>query len=128
MDLKATREARLLQINELDELCFDAYDNSRLYKERTKKMHDKVIQRRDFHVGDKVLLFNSRLRLFPGKLKSIWSGPFNITYIKFHGAIEIMWQDGTKFKVNGQRVKLYVDGAYIGGKEIFYIPNPSRDI
>ncbi|XP_074327391.1 uncharacterized protein LOC141665286 [Apium graveolens] len=44
MDLKVAREARLLQINELDEFLFYAYDNSRLYKERTKKMNDKVIQ------------------------------------------------------------------------------------
>ncbi|XP_074368473.1 uncharacterized protein LOC141708622 [Apium graveolens] len=105
MDLKDAGEAWLLQINELDELRFDAYDSCRLYKERTKKIHDKVIQRRDFHVGDKVLLFNLRLRLFPGKLKSGWSGPFTITDIKFHGAIEIMGQDGTKFKVNGQCLK-----------------------
>ena len=128
MDLKAAGEARLLQMNELDELRFDAYDNSRLYKERTKRMHDKMIHRRDIQVGDKVLLFNSRLRLFPGKLKSRWSGPFTVTDIKFHGAVEIMGQDGTKFKVNGQRLKLYVDGAFVGGIETFYIPNPSTDI
>ncbi|XP_074378041.1 uncharacterized protein LOC141719562 [Apium graveolens] len=48
MDLKAAGEERLFHINELDEFRFDAYDNSRLYKERTKRMHDKVIQRRDF--------------------------------------------------------------------------------
>ncbi|XP_074327231.1 uncharacterized protein LOC141665147 [Apium graveolens] len=101
MDLKAAGEARLLQLNELDELRFDAYDNSRIYKERTKKMHDKAILHRDFQVGDKVLLFNFRLRLFPGKLKSIWSGPFTVTGVKFHGAIEIMGKDGTRFKVNG---------------------------
>ncbi|KAL8145225.1 hypothetical protein AgCh_003427 [Apium graveolens] len=128
MNLKAAGEARLLQLNELDELRFDAYDNSRLYKERTKKMHDKMIQQRDFQVGDMVLLFNSRLRLFPGKLKSRWSGPFTITDIKFYGATEIMGQDGTKFKVNGQLLKLYVDGAFIGGIETYYIPNPSTDI
>ncbi|KAL8095135.1 hypothetical protein AgCh_036552 [Apium graveolens] len=80
-------------------------------------MHDKAILRRDFQVGDKVLLFNSRLRLFPGKLKSRWSGPFTMTGVKFHGAIEIMGQDGTRFKVNGQCLKLYVNGAFIGKME-----------
>ena len=112
-------------MNELDEFRFDAYDNSRLYKERTKKMHDKSIQRRDFQVGDKVLLFNSRLRLFPGKLKSRWSGPFTVTNVKFHGAIEIMGQDETKFKVNAQRLKLYVEGAFVGKIETFCLDNPS---
>lgn len=112
-------------MNELDELRFDAYDNSRLYKERTKKIHDKIIQRRDFQVGDKVLLFNSRLRLFPGKLKSRWSGPFTVTEVKFHGAVEIMGQDGAKFKVNGQRLKLYVDGAFLGKMETLHLNNPS---
>ena len=128
MDLKAAGQARLLQLNELDELRFDAYDNSRLYKERTKKMHDKLIQRRDFQVGDKVLLFNSRLRLFPGKLKSRWSGPFTVTDVKFYGAIEVMGRDGTRFKVNGQRLKLYVDGAFVGKMEAIYLDNPSTEI
>ena len=91
-------------------------------------MHDKLIQRRYFQVGDKVLLFNSRFRLFPEKLKSRWSGPFIVTAIKIHGAIEIMGQDGTKFKVNGQRLKLYVEGTFIGGIETFYIPNPSANV
>ncbi|XP_074342322.1 uncharacterized protein LOC141679839 [Apium graveolens] len=103
MDLKIAGEARLLQLNELDELRFDAYDNSRFYKERTKKMHDKEILCRDFQVGNKVFLFNSKLRLLTGKLKSRWSGPFTVTGVKFHGAIKIMGQDVTRFKVKGQR-------------------------
>ncbi|XP_074352401.1 uncharacterized protein LOC141691569 [Apium graveolens] len=88
MDLKTAGEARLLQLNELDELRFDAYDNSRL------------------------------LRLFPGKLKSRWSGPFTVTEDKVHGAIEIMRPDGGKFNVNGQRLKLYVDSAFVGKLEM----------
>ncbi|XP_074373667.1 uncharacterized protein LOC141714017 [Apium graveolens] len=119
MNLKAAGEARLLQLNELDELRFDAYDNSRIYKERTKKMHDKAILHRDFQVSDKVLLFNSRLRLFPGKLRSRWSGPFTVTGVKFNGAIEIIGQDGIRFKVNGQRLKLYMDGAFVEKMETF---------
>ncbi|KAL8126776.1 hypothetical protein AgCh_013895 [Apium graveolens] len=117
IDLKVAGQARLLQLNELDELHFDAYDNSRLYKEKMKRMHDKMIQRSDFQVGDKVLLFNSRLRLFSGKLRSRWSGPFYVPEVKFHGVVEIMRPDGGKFKLYGQRLKLYVDGSFVGKLE-----------
>ncbi|XP_056688625.1 uncharacterized protein [Spinacia oleracea] len=127
MDLEAAGEARLLQLNELDELRFEAYENHRLYKEQTKKFHDKIIQKREFNIGDKVLLYNSRLRLFPGKLKSRWSGPFTITEVKEHGAIEVASENGTKFKVNGQRLKLYTEGAFIGKLETIYLSDPPTD-
>ncbi|XP_074378157.1 uncharacterized protein LOC141719678 [Apium graveolens] len=121
IDLKVAGQARLLQLNELDELHFDAYDNSRLYKEKMKRMHDKMIQRSDFQVGDKVLLFNSRLRLFSGKLRSRWSGPFYVPEVKFHGVVEIMRPDGGKFKLYGQRLKLYVDGSFVGKLETWFL-------
>ncbi|XP_021854467.2 uncharacterized protein [Spinacia oleracea] len=127
MDLEAAGEARLLQLNELDELRFEAYENHRLYKEQTKKFHDKMIQKREFNIGDKVLLYNSRLRLFPGKLKSRWSGPFTITEVKEHGAIEVASENGTKFKVNGQRLKLYTEGVFIGKLETIYLSDPPTD-
>ena len=58
--------------------------------------------------GQQVLLFNSRLRLFPGKLKSRWSGPFVVKTVFPHGAVEIFENDpGQAFKVNGQRLKHY---------------------
>ncbi|KAL2492590.1 Reverse transcriptase domain-containing protein [Abeliophyllum distichum] len=65
-DLKAAGEKRLLQVNEMDEFRLEAYENAKLYKERTKKWHDMHIQRRSFEVGQQVLLYNSRLKLFPG--------------------------------------------------------------
>ncbi|XP_020963533.1 uncharacterized protein LOC110265099 [Arachis ipaensis] len=68
-DAKAARERRLLQLNELDEFRNSAYENAKIYKENTKKWHDKKIATRVFEPGQKVLLFNSRLKLFPGKLK-----------------------------------------------------------
>ena len=77
-DFKAAKEDRLLQLNELEELRNEAYDSARIYKDKTKKGHDQRILRREFKAGDQVLLFNSRLRLFPGKLKSKWSGPFTV--------------------------------------------------
>nr|GFB50593.1 reverse transcriptase domain-containing protein [Tanacetum cinerariifolium] len=74
-DLKTAGDHRKLQLNELSELRDQAYENSLIYKERTKKLHDAKIKNRIFNVGDQVLLFNSRLKIFSGKLKSRWSGP-----------------------------------------------------
>ena len=68
-DPKLSGEKRKLQLSELEELTMDAYENARIYKERTKKWHDKNILKKDFKSGDLVLLFNSRLRVFPGKLR-----------------------------------------------------------
>ena len=62
-------------------------------------------------VGDLVLLLNSRLRLFPGKLKSKWTGPFLITQVFPHGAVELENMEGVRFKVNGQRIKIYLGHA-----------------
>nr|GEY87310.1 reverse transcriptase domain-containing protein [Tanacetum cinerariifolium] len=80
-DLKTTSDHRKLQLNELHELRDQAYKNSLIYKERTKKLHDDKIKNRIFNVGDQVLLFNSRLKIFSGKLKSHWSGPITISKI-----------------------------------------------
>nr|GEU87835.1 reverse transcriptase domain-containing protein [Tanacetum cinerariifolium] len=78
-DLKTAGDHRKLQLNELNELCDQAYENSMIYKERTKKLHDSKITNRIFNVGDQVLLFNSHLKIFSGKLKTRWSGLFTIT-------------------------------------------------
>ena len=69
-DFQAAKEKRLLQMNELEELRNEAYDNARIYKEKTKKWHDQKILRREFKAGKQVLLYNSKLKPFPGKLKS----------------------------------------------------------
>ncbi|GJS56738.1 reverse transcriptase domain-containing protein [Tanacetum coccineum] len=69
-DLKTAGDHRKLQLNELNELRDQAYENSLIYKERTKKLHDSKIKNRIFNVGDQVLLFNSRLKIFSGKLKT----------------------------------------------------------
>ena len=69
-DFQAVKEKRLLQLNELEDLTNEANDNARIYKYKIKKCHDQKILRKEFRVGDLVLLYNSRLKLFPGKLKS----------------------------------------------------------
>nr|GEV54731.1 reverse transcriptase domain-containing protein [Tanacetum cinerariifolium]GEV54737.1 reverse transcriptase domain-containing protein [Tanacetum cinerariifolium] len=66
-DLRTTGDHWKLQLNELNELRDQAYENSLIYKERTKKLHDSKIKNRIFNVGDRVLLFNSRLKIFSGK-------------------------------------------------------------
>ncbi|GJX09441.1 reverse transcriptase domain-containing protein [Tanacetum coccineum] len=87
-----------------------SYENSLIYKERTKKLHDSKIKNHIFNVGDRVLLFNSRLKIFFGKLKTRWSGPFTITKVFPYGTIELSQPDGPNFKVNGHRVKHYFGG------------------
>nr|GEU35027.1 reverse transcriptase domain-containing protein [Tanacetum cinerariifolium] len=83
----------------------EAYENSVIYKERTKKLHDSKIKNRIFNVGDQVLLFNSRLKIFSGKLKTRWYGPFTITQVFLYGTVELSQPNGLNFKVNGHRVK-----------------------
>ncbi len=80
-DKHAVGSKRLLQLNQLEEFRNEAYENAKIYKEKTKRWHDKRIQHKGFQVGQKVLLFNSRLRLFTGKLRSRWSGPYTITHV-----------------------------------------------
>ncbi|GKC44852.1 reverse transcriptase domain-containing protein [Tanacetum coccineum] len=108
--LKTAGDHRKLQLNELNELRDQAYENSLIYKEKTKKLHDSKIKNRIFNVGDRVLLFNSRLKIFSGKLKTRWSGPFTITKVFPYGTIELSQPDGPNFKVNGHRVKHYFGG------------------
>ncbi|XP_050233316.1 uncharacterized protein LOC126681804 [Mercurialis annua] len=118
-DSKESGAKRLLQLNQLDEFRHSAYESARLYKERTKKIHDANISKKEFHERDYVLLFNSRLRLFPGKLKSRWSGPFNVIKNFPHGAVELESSTGVAFEVNGKRCKQYLGGLIERQREVF---------
>ena len=76
--------------------------SSRIYKDKTKAMHDRMISRKTFEIGQKVILFNTRLKLFPGKLQSRWIGPYVVTNVFAHGAIFIKsLETGKECKVNG---------------------------
>ena len=88
-DMIVAGEKRALQLVEMEEFRLQSYESAQLYKERMKKWHDAHIHERTFEPGQLVLLYNSRLKLFPGKLKSRWSGPFEITKVTSHGAIEL---------------------------------------
>ncbi|XP_015159205.1 uncharacterized protein [Solanum tuberosum] len=98
LDWTKTSKERVEQINELVEFRFKAYESSALYKENMKKWNDSKILKREFRVGDWVLLYNSRLRLFPRKLKSKWSRPFRVTRVFTNGTIEVEGQEGPVFK------------------------------
>ncbi|GJS93196.1 reverse transcriptase domain-containing protein [Tanacetum coccineum] len=100
-DLKTAGDHRKVQMNELNELRDQAYENSLIYKEKTKKIHDSKIKNRVFNVGDRVLLFNSRLKIFSGKLKTRWTGPFTVAQVFLYGTIELSSTNGPNFKVNG---------------------------
>nr|GFA84713.1 hypothetical protein [Tanacetum cinerariifolium] len=107
-DLTKAGANRFLQINELDEIRLDSYESFISYKERTKRWHDKRIKTpTKYEKGDKVLLFNSRLRLFLEKLKSRWYRPFSVSRDMKNGVIELYDEDGNEFIVNKQQVNPY---------------------
>nr|GEW14424.1 reverse transcriptase domain-containing protein [Tanacetum cinerariifolium] len=109
-DLTIAGDHRKVQLNELNELRDHAYENSLIYKEIVKRFHDFKIKNRIFNVGDRVLLFNSRLKIFSGKLRTRWSGPFTITKVFPYGTVELSQANGSNFKVNGHRNKHYFRG------------------
>ncbi|KAK8954477.1 hypothetical protein KSP39_PZI002182 [Platanthera zijinensis] len=108
IDYTLSSKQRKFQLNELDEWRANAYENNKFYKERSKFYHDKNIKiPKSFSPGDLVLLYNSRLRLFPGKLKSRWSGPFVVKEVWPYGTVLISHPELGSFKVNGHRLKFY---------------------
>jgi hypothetical protein len=117
IDLQVAGEKRILQLNEMNEFRNESYENTKIYKERTKAWHDKHIVRKEFVPGQQVLLFNSRLHLFPGKLKSRWSGSFIIAKVFPYEAVEVTHDEKGTFTVNGQRLKHYRTGESIGKRD-----------
>lgn len=108
LDWKVAAKKRLNEIMELEEFRLATYENALIQKDKIKKWHDRKIRKREFKEGQRVLLFNSRLKLFPGKLRSKWSGPYRITKVWPSGSVVLMnAEDGKEFTVNGQRIKHY---------------------
>ena len=91
----------------------NAYENAKLYKDRTKLWHDKHSMEKEFNEGEFVLLYNSRLKLFLDKLKFKWSSPFKVVKVYPYGAVEISNDKSEVFKVNGHRLKPYLIGDII---------------
>ncbi|KAL4391520.1 hypothetical protein AHAS_Ahas03G0253300 [Arachis hypogaea] len=127
MESGKARAERKLQLQELENLRLEAYENSRLYKEKVKAVHDKHINRREFQPGDLVLLYNSRLRLMPGKLRSRWDGPYRVKKAEPYGVFHLSHPSSSEFiKVNGHRLKLYHGEKMQKNKElkIFLLEDP----
>ena len=116
----------MLQLSELDEFRNEAYEKALIYKERTKAWHDKHIARKEFKAGKQVLLFNSQLKLFLGKLKSRWSRPFTVTKVFPHGRAEVTHPEKGTFKVNTQRLKTYFGGEFHTNKQIIPLNTPEE--
>ena len=111
MDIRLVCGRRLLELSKLEEHRLHAYENAKIYKDKVKYWHDNHLIPKQFEMGKKVLLYNSRLRLFLGKLKSRWSGPFEITQVFPYGAVEVVNARNERFKINEQRLKLYWAGG-----------------
>ncbi|GJR73881.1 reverse transcriptase domain-containing protein [Tanacetum coccineum] len=95
-------------LHELDELRLQAYENSKLYKARTKAYHDKKLKvRKEFKARDKVLLYNSKYKFKAPKLRSKCYGPFIVKHGYPFGYVKFYDKHGGSFIVNGHRVKLY---------------------
>ncbi|GKD26666.1 DNA-directed DNA polymerase [Tanacetum coccineum] len=108
---RTTVKNHFMELNELIELRDGAYENTRIYKERTKKWHNSRLRGdKEFKVGDKVLLLNSRFKMHSEKLKSKWYGPNVVKTVYLYGTVEIIDKNRISFKVNGQRLKKYYDG------------------
>ncbi|XP_021723778.1 uncharacterized protein LOC110691167 [Chenopodium quinoa] len=115
--LESAGEKRWLDLHELEEFWLDAYYCDSVYKSHSKETHDKLIEKKEFCVGEKLLLYNSKMNLFPVKLISRWSGPDLVKNVFPSGVVEVSMMDYfPPFKVNGHRLKKYHE---IGSKKIF---------
>ncbi|XP_057719916.1 uncharacterized protein LOC130934355 [Arachis stenosperma] len=122
---------RKLQQQELECLRLEAYENSRLYKEKVRAVHDKNIKRKEFRPGELVLLYNSRLRLMPDKLRSRWEGPYRVEKAEPYGVFHLSHPSSpTILKVNGHRLKLYHGEKIKDSKEleILLLEDPPTEV
>nr|XP_027118762.1 uncharacterized protein LOC113736005 [Coffea arabica] len=126
MDIEEGGIQRKLQLQELEEIRNEAYENAVIYKEKNKIFHDQQISRKTFECGQKVLLYHSKLQLFPGKLRSRWIGPFVVTNVFHYGAVEIQsLKAEKKFVVNGHRLKPYHEGVPTERVEVMHLEDPT---
>ena len=109
LSLDQAGKERLLQLEELQELWNESYQNGEICKAKNKAFHDKHINRKTFYVHDKVWLYNSHLKLFPRKLRSRWDGPYEILEV-FENRLVLILDPETEnsLKVNGHRLKPYI--------------------
>ncbi|RVX07089.1 hypothetical protein CK203_030535 [Vitis vinifera] len=110
MDLSRANMNRFLDLNEMEELRNDTNNNSNIAKQRLKRWHDQLVSRKEFQKGQKFLLHDSKLHIFPRKLKSRWMGPFTIQKVYSNRVVELLNSNSIgSFKVNGHRLKPFVE-------------------
>ncbi|RVW25110.1 Gag-Pol polyprotein [Vitis vinifera] len=110
MDLSRAGVKKFLDLSEMEELRNDAYNNSNIAKQRWKRWHDQLVSHKEFQKGQRVLLYDSKLHIFSGKLKSRWIGPFTIQQVHSNGVVELLNSNSTEsFKVNGHCLKPFVE-------------------
>ena len=110
MDLSIVDMKRFLNLNEMEELRNDTYNNSNIAKQRLKRWHDQLVSRKEFQKRQRVLLYDSKLHIFPGKLKSRWIGPFTIQQVHSNGVVELLNSNSIgSFNVNGHRLKPFLE-------------------
>ena len=126
MDLSRVGLKRFLDLNELEELRNDAYINSKIANKKLKRWHDQLISHKDFQKEQRVLLYDSKLHIFPGKLKSRWIGLFTIHQVHSNGVVELLNSNSTEsFKVNGHHLKPFVE-PFSRDKEEFILLDPHQ--
>ncbi|RVW25134.1 Retrovirus-related Pol polyprotein from transposon 17.6 [Vitis vinifera] len=126
MDLIKAGEKRFLDLNEMEELRNNAYINSKVAKQRMKKWHDQLISNKEFQEGQKVLMYDTRLHIFPGKLKSRWIGPFVIHRVYSNGVVDLLNSNGKdSFRVNGYRLKPFME-SFKSEKEAINLLEPQK--
>nr|XP_027120388.1 uncharacterized protein LOC113737344 [Coffea arabica] len=104
MNLEEAGAQRKLDLQELEEIRNEAYENALIYKERSQTFHDQQISRKTFEIGQKVLLYQSRLKLFPVEIRSA--------------------KTDNKFVVNGHCLKHYYEGFLRGEVETISLDAP----
>ena len=122
LNLEEEGVKRKLQLQELEEIRNEAHENATIYKDKSKIFHDQQVSRKAFVVGEKVILYHSRLKLFPGKLRSRWIGQFVVSNMFHYGAVEIQnLKMEKKFVVNGHRLKPYYEGFSVKKVEVIHL-------
>jgi hypothetical protein len=123
-DKEIAGRARLARLHELEEIRLRAYENAEIYKEKAKRFHDRKLKHREFKPGQKVLVFQSRFKFTAGKLKSKWTGPYEVTRASPYGAVELFDKNtATTFQVNGHRLKIYEGEEIPDIEETLYLKN-----
>ncbi|XP_022040834.1 uncharacterized protein LOC110943390 [Helianthus annuus] len=114
-DYDEAGKLRKLQLSEIEEIRDEAYECASAYKDKLKKVHDAKLRKKTFEVGQKVWLYNSQLKMFAGKLKSKWMGPYVIRRVGQFGDVDIQDEQTLKQQTIGHYGKTLLNYGEISG-------------